>query len=291
MAPAPGRSRAGEGRSEGGRAAGVLRVGVQPAEQGREHLGHGPRTASGPRRAGRAWTGRGCRGCPGRRRRSCGTLLVAEQGARPQSPGVATIAILRRRGSYHRRRGVEVCVPPLPRYDVNLRGERMANSFIGRDMAVDLGTANTLVYVRGRGILLDEPSVVALNEHHRRAAGRRPRGQADDRAYAGQHHRHPPDEGRRYRRLRGDRADAALLHPAGAPPPLLRQAPDGHLCPRAASPPSSSGRSRKPATRPEPEGLHHRGADGRGDRRRAARSTRPPATWSSTSAAAPPRSR
>jgi len=39
----------------------------------------------------------------------------------------------------------------------------MANSFIGRDMAVDLGTANTLVYVRGKGILLDEPSVVALN--------------------------------------------------------------------------------------------------------------------------------
>ncbi|QYJ05764.1 rod shape-determining protein [Nocardioides panacisoli] len=31
-------------------------------------------------------------------------------------------------------------------------------------MAVDLGTANTLVYVRGRGVLLDEPSVVALNE-------------------------------------------------------------------------------------------------------------------------------
>ncbi len=40
----------------------------------------------------------------------------------------------------------------------------MANSFIGRDMAVDLGTANTLVYVRGRGVVLDEPSVVALNE-------------------------------------------------------------------------------------------------------------------------------
>ncbi|MCZ7527000.1 MAG: rod shape-determining protein [Acidimicrobiia bacterium] len=34
---------------------------------------------------------------------------------------------------------------------------------IGRDMAVDLGTANTLVYVRGRGIVLDEPSVVAIN--------------------------------------------------------------------------------------------------------------------------------
>src|ERR1039458_8872267 len=36
-------------------------------------------------------------------------------------------------------------------------------SFIGRDMAVDLGTANTLVYVRGRGIVLNEPSVVAIN--------------------------------------------------------------------------------------------------------------------------------
>jgi len=34
---------------------------------------------------------------------------------------------------------------------------------VGRDMAVDLGTANTLVYVRGRGIVLDEPSVVAIN--------------------------------------------------------------------------------------------------------------------------------
>lgn len=35
--------------------------------------------------------------------------------------------------------------------------------FLGRDMAVDLGTANTLVYVRGRGVVLDEPSVVAVN--------------------------------------------------------------------------------------------------------------------------------
>ncbi len=34
---------------------------------------------------------------------------------------------------------------------------------MGRDMAVDLGTANTLVYVRGRGIVLNEPSVVAIN--------------------------------------------------------------------------------------------------------------------------------
>src|SRR5437588_593917 len=36
-------------------------------------------------------------------------------------------------------------------------------AFLGRDMAVDLGTANTLVYVRGKGIVLNEPSVVAIN--------------------------------------------------------------------------------------------------------------------------------
>ncbi len=36
--------------------------------------------------------------------------------------------------------------------------------FGGRDMAVDLGTANTLVSVRGRGIVLIEPSVVAVEQ-------------------------------------------------------------------------------------------------------------------------------
>ncbi|MEI6700335.1 MAG: rod shape-determining protein [Actinomycetota bacterium] len=34
---------------------------------------------------------------------------------------------------------------------------------MGLDLAIDLGTANTLVYVRGRGIILNEPSVVAVN--------------------------------------------------------------------------------------------------------------------------------
>jgi len=35
--------------------------------------------------------------------------------------------------------------------------------FMSNDMAIDLGTANTLVYVRGRGIVLNEPSVVAIS--------------------------------------------------------------------------------------------------------------------------------
>lgn len=34
--------------------------------------------------------------------------------------------------------------------------------FFSRDMGIDLGTANTLVYVRGKGIVLNEPSVVAI---------------------------------------------------------------------------------------------------------------------------------
>ena len=33
----------------------------------------------------------------------------------------------------------------------------------GKDMGIDLGTANTLVYVKGRGIVVNEPSVVAVN--------------------------------------------------------------------------------------------------------------------------------
>ena len=36
--------------------------------------------------------------------------------------------------------------------------------FMSADMAIDLGTANTLVYVKGRGIVLNEPSVVAIAE-------------------------------------------------------------------------------------------------------------------------------
>src|SRR5881296_1348104 len=50
--------------------------------------------------------------------------------------------------------------------NVDAKSPRKADGFtglLGRDMAVDLGTANTLVYVRGRGIVLNEPSVVALN--------------------------------------------------------------------------------------------------------------------------------
>ena len=37
-------------------------------------------------------------------------------------------------------------------------------SYFSEDIAIDLGTANSLVYVRGRGIVISEPSVVAINQ-------------------------------------------------------------------------------------------------------------------------------
>lgn len=36
--------------------------------------------------------------------------------------------------------------------------------YFSKDIGIDLGTANTLVYVRGRGIVINEPSVVAINQ-------------------------------------------------------------------------------------------------------------------------------
>ena len=50
-----------------------------------------------------------------------------------------------------------------PRRRSRRRGVFAALRHVG-DMAIDLGTANTVVYVRGRGIVLSEPSVVAIDE-------------------------------------------------------------------------------------------------------------------------------
>ncbi|RKY83460.1 rod shape-determining protein [candidate division KSB1 bacterium] len=39
-------------------------------------------------------------------------------------------------------------------------------NFFSNDVAIDLGTANTLIYVKGKGIVLDEPSIVALSKNN-----------------------------------------------------------------------------------------------------------------------------
>lgn len=44
---------------------------------------------------------------------------------------------------------------------------RLLSALFANDIGIDLGTANTLVYVRGQGIVLSEPSIVALDRVHR----------------------------------------------------------------------------------------------------------------------------
>lgn len=47
-------------------------------------------------------------------------------------------------------------------------------NIIGRDMGIDLGTATTLIYVKGKGIVLEEPSIVAIDKENKKvlAVGR-----------------------------------------------------------------------------------------------------------------------
>ena len=46
-----------------------------------------------------------------------------------------------------------------------VRNLRPLFSLFSNDLAIDLGTANTLVYVRGKGIVVNEPSIVAINKN------------------------------------------------------------------------------------------------------------------------------
>ena len=41
------------------------------------------------------------------------------------------------------------------------------HTLFSRDLAIDLGTANTLIYIRGQGIVSNEPSVVAVQQDAR----------------------------------------------------------------------------------------------------------------------------
>src|SRR4029453_6192613 len=87
------------------------------------------------------------------------------------------------------------------------------------DLAIDLGTANTLVYAKGKGIVVCEPSIIAVNQKTGKveAVGK------------------PAKEGRRHRRLRTYRKDAGPLHqespqplPGGAPAHRHRSAVGDH---------------------------------------------------------------
>ena len=77
---------------------------------------------------------------------------------------------------------------------------RLLSRFLSNDIAIDLGTANTLIFVRGKGIVLDEPSMVAIqsgagNKSKIMAVGTEAKKNAGP--YAAQYRNRPPDEGRR----------------------------------------------------------------------------------------------
>src|SRR5206468_2861742 len=65
------------------------------------------------------------------------------------------------------KRKIICCIIAQPRTLVPKELSRMfgwLGGYFSDDMAIYLGTANTLIYVRGKGIVLDEPSVVAIRE-------------------------------------------------------------------------------------------------------------------------------
>ncbi len=101
-------------------------------------------------------------------------------------------------------------------------------SLFSSDLAIDLGTANTCVYARGKGIVVNEPSIVAINKLTGRVEAVGARSQGDARPHARQHRRHQADEGRSHRRLRGHREDADLLHQEGAQPEHVGAPPHRH---------------------------------------------------------------
>ena len=130
--------------------------------------------------------------------------------------------------------------------------------YFSTDLAIDLGTANTLIYVRGKGIVLDEPSVVAIR-HEGGPNGKKTiqavgtEAKADAGQGAGQHRGHPADEGRRDRRLHRHRADAQAVHQEGARHARCSRPAraSSSACP-AARPRSSAARSASRRSAPAP---------------------------------------
>jgi len=89
--------------------------------------------------------------CPGIDESARASRASDPRGAAARSDAVAAKLCYFSLETGHRGQGTHIQVPG------SLR------AFGSRDIAVDLGTANTLVYVRGHGIVMSEPSVVAIN--------------------------------------------------------------------------------------------------------------------------------
>ena len=176
--------------------------------------------------------------------------------------------------SHRRRPATPRAHPPptrLPMFAASLR------RYFSTDLAIDLGTANTLIYVRGKGIVLDEPSVVAIR-HEGGPQGKKTIQAVGKEAKAmlgkvpGNIEAIRPDEGRRDRRLHRHRADAQAVHQDGAPavascgpsPRIIICVPCGTTQVERRAIRESRARRRRVRRLPD------RGTHGRGHRRRAA---------------------
>jgi hypothetical protein len=98
---------------------------------------------------------------------------------------------------------------------------RALTGYFSHDLAIDLGTANTLIYVSNKGIVLDEPSVVSIRHENgtnkksilavgleaKKMLGRTPRVDSGN----------SPDERRRNCRLHRHRTNAEAVHQKGEP--------------------------------------------------------------------------
>ena len=144
-----------------------------------------------------------------------------------------------------------------------------AMSLFSHDLAIDLGTANTCVFARGAGIVLNEPSIVAVNNvtDQIEAVGAKPRRCSAGRPATS---RLSADEGRRHRRLRSGREDARSLHQEGASAKELRPPARRHRRAVGNHPGRAPCRQGQRLSRQGQRGAPHRRSDGRGHRRRAA---------------------
>ena len=143
-------------------------------------------------------------------------------------------------------------------------------NYFSSDLAIDLGTANTLVYIKGRGIVLREPSMVVVDDRNGKiqAVGLEAKDMLGK--TPGQYPCHPADEGRRDRRFRDHREDAAVFHQEDADREPVPQAAHRDRHPLRDHPGRAAGRARCRPARQGQRGFSDRAGHGRRHRRRPA---------------------
>jgi rod shape-determining protein MreB len=139
-----------------------------------EGQGHGGRSPDDPK-AGSTGRFGGCLGFSGEVARQPGEeSKVAQNGKKPRQISAEDKVMMLSYLAFFRARARTAGV--LRRTGSTLPPTRSSSSqvhpfmfelfkgYFGSDLAIDLGTANTLIYVRGKGIVLNEPSVVAIRQ-------------------------------------------------------------------------------------------------------------------------------